>query len=403
MISVAEARARILAGIGRMPAEQIGIGEALGRVLAEPVTARLTQPPAAVSSMDGYAARAADIARVPVDLRVVGEVPAGSAHARPIGPGECVRIFTGAPLPPGADTIVIQENTAPAPGGVTVTESAAAGRWIRPAGLDFRTGEIGVSADRRMTVRDVALAAAMDWPWVRVRRRPRIALLATGDEVAMPGDPRGPNQIVSSNGLTLAAFTRAVGAVPVDLGIAADTAESLQRLAEGAAGTDLLVTTGGASVGDYDLVRSALGAAGLALDFWQIAMRPGKPLMFGRLGTTPMLGLPGNPVSSFVCALIFLGPAIRHMLGLPDAAPETATARLGIDLPANDRREDYLRSAVTRAEDGTPIVRPFARQDSSMLSLLARADAFAIRPPHAPAARVGDAIEIIPLPDTAGL
>ncbi len=318
MISVEEARARLLDPLKALGAEYVSLAEAAGRVLAEDVASRRTQPPFAVSAMDGYAVRAADVARVPAELRVVGSVPAGQRHEGSVGAGEAVRIFTGAPVPDGADAIVIQEDTERRGDVVLVKEGAAKGRYIRPAGLDFRAGAIGLKAGRRLTARDVGLAAAMNRPWLLVHRRPRVAILPTGDEVVMPGDPVGPNQIVSSNALALGALVEGAGGIPVQLPIAPDDSASLQRIAEGAAGADLLVTTGGASVGEHDLVREALGQTGLTLDFWTVAMRPGKPLMVGRYGATLMIGLPGNPVSTLVCGLLFVRPAIERLLGLAD-------------------------------------------------------------------------------------
>jgi molybdopterin molybdotransferase len=397
MLSVAEALGRILAGLRPLGSEQVAVSEALGRVLAEDVTARVTQPPAAVSAMDGYAVRAADVAAVPARLTMIGQVPAGSRFEGRVGPGETVRIFTGAPLPEGADTIVIQEDVDAAGASITVREGAPLGTYVRRAGLDFAAGERGLAKGRRLTARDVGLAAAMNWPWLRVTRRPRVAILATGDEVVMPGEPIAPSQIVSSNGLALAAFVAACGGEPLPLGIVADDREALAAMAEGARGADLLVTTGGASVGDHDLVRSALGDHGLELDFWQIAMRPGKPLLFGRLGATPVLGLPGNPVSSLVCSTIFLKPALELMLGLATAEAPRQSARLGSDLAANDRRQDYLRSRLARDPAGGLVATPFPVQDSSMLSRLAWADCLVIRPPLAPPARTGDEVEIIEL------
>ena len=397
MIPVAEALARITAAFAPLPAEQISLANALGRVLAEDVRARRTQPPAAVSAMDGYAVRAADVARVPVTLECVGEAPAGGAFAATLGPGQAVRIFTGAPVPAGADTIVIQENTALEGRSVVVrTGEAPVGRFIRPAGLDFRAGETGLAAGRTLTARDIGLAAAMDVPWLMVRRRPRIALLATGDEIVMPGEPVGPNQIVSSNTHALAAFITVHGGEAFSLGIAPDEAEALRAIAAGAEGADLLLTTGGASVGDYDLVHSALLPEGLALDFWRVAMRPGKPLLFGHMGTTPLLGVPGNPVSALVCATIFLGPAIERLLGIERPAAPAPTARLARALGANDERQDYMRAKLDHDADGTLLADPFVMQDSSMMSLLARADCLVVRPPHAPPAAAGAAVEIIP-------
>jgi molybdopterin molybdotransferase len=399
MISVEEARRRLLEPLQPLGAEQVAVSEALGRVLAEDVAARRTQPPWPVSAMDGYAVRAADVASVPARLRVVGAVPAGQAHSGTVGPGEAVRIFTGAPVPAGADAIVIQEDAERDGDIVTMREAARPGAHIRPAGLDFREGEVGLQAGRRLTPRDVGLAAAMNRPWLLVRRKPRIAILPTGDEVVMPGDPVGPNQIVSSNGLALAAVVSQCGGIPLHLPIAPDDSDALQRIAAAAEGVDFLVTTGGASVGEHDLVRDALGASGLILDFWKIAMRPGKPLMVGRYRETPMMGLPGNPVSSLVCALLFLKPAIERLLGFTEAAAPPLKARLKAPLPANDRRQDYLRATLTRTADGALEAAPFAKQDSSMMSLLARSDCLVVRAPHAPAAAAGDPVEIISLVD----
>src|SRR5437879_9551386 len=278
MISVEEALARLLAPLEALPAEQISIAEAVGRVLAEDVAARRTQPPFAVSAMDGYAVRAEDVAQVPARLRIVAEIPAGAGYDGTIGPGEAARIFTGAPLPAGADAIVIQEDTARDGAQVEVREGAAQGRYVRRAGLDFAEGEVLLSAGRRLTPRDIGLAAAMNRPWLFVYRRPRVAILSTGDEIVMPGDPIGPHQIVSSNALALAAFVTACGGVPVLVGNAPDDPDALRHIAAAAQGTDLFVTTGGVSVGEHDLVRDVLSEEGLAIDFWQIAMRPGKPL-----------------------------------------------------------------------------------------------------------------------------
>jgi molybdopterin molybdotransferase len=398
MLSVAEALERIVTSFRPLPAETVSIAEAFGRVLAQDVFARVTQPPHAVSAMDGYAVRAADVAQVPVDLKVIGAVPAGELFEGQVGPGEAVRIFTGAPLPKGADAIVIQEDTDAGDGKVTVKESCKAGNYVRAAGLDFAAGDPGPRAGRLLTARDVGLIAAMNHPWVQVRRRPRVAILATGDEVVMPGEPLGPSQIVSSNGLALAAFVRACGGEPVQLGIAADKAESLAELAAGARGADLLLTAGGASVGDHDLVQKVLGAQGMELDFWRIAMRPGKPLMFGNLAGTPVLGLPGNPVSALVCSLLFARPALDALLGLDTPAHPLEQMVLGADLGANDRRQDYLRSTVALNGDGRRTATPYGRQDSSMLALLAAADGLIVRAPLAPAAAKGNLVEVLSFP-----
>jgi molybdopterin molybdotransferase len=397
MISVEEALNRILAGIGGpMPAEEVPLTAGLGRILAEDVTARLTQPPVAVSAMDGYAVRAVDVATVPARLTVIGMAPAGRPFNGSIGPGQAVRIFTGAAVPDGADAVVIQEDTEAAGNTVTVREGAPAGRFIRPAGLDFRAGSVGLTAGKRLTSRDIGLAAAMNRPWLRLRRRPRVAILSTGDELVNPGESPQAGQIVSSNAFGLAAFVTAEGGEPLMLGISPDDPQQLLQSIEAAAGADLLVTSGGASVGEHDLIANALGAAGMELDFWKIAMRPGKPLLFGRLGRMPVLGLPGNPVSSLVCAIVFLRPALAAMLGQKAGGSSETTARLGRDLPENDRRQDYLRSELTVDPKGL-VATPFERQDSAMLSLLVRAGCLVIRPPHAAAARAGEAVQILRL------
>ena len=399
MISVEEALARLLALVDTLPPEQIGLADGLGRVLAEDVGARRTQPPFAASAMDGYAVRADDLGKIPVELRIVAEVPAGAGFGGRVGPGEAARIFTGAPLPAGTDTIVIQENTERAGDRVRVLEAARRGRHVRKEGLDFAEGDVLLRAGRRLTARDVGLLAAMNRPWLFVRRRPRIGILSTGDEIVMPGDPIGPHQIVSSNSLALAAIVAACGGVAVSVGNAPDDPAALRRIAAATHGVDLLVTTGGASVGEHDLVREALAQDGFDLDFWQIAMRPGKPLMVGRYRGTPMLGLPGNPVSSFVCAMLFLVPAIRRLTGdAADTIAGAATARLGAAVPANDRRQDYLRARLARGEDGSEVAHPFAVQDSSMMRLLAAADCLILRPPQAPAAAAGESVPIVRFP-----
>ena len=399
MISVAEARGRILAALRPMPAEQVGLGAALGRVLAEDVAARRTQPPLAVSAMDGYAVRAEDVRTLPALLSVIGYAPAGRAFEGGVGPREAVRIFTGAPVPDGADAIVIQENTRDAGDGrvEVVDGETPSGRFVRPAGLDFSAGDVLLEAGRILTARDIGLAAGMNLPWLKVRRKPRVAILATGDEIVMPGEPIGRDQIVSSNALALAGFAAALGADPVDLGIAPDSAESLKRMAAGARGTDLVLTTGGASVGDHDLVRSVLGEVGLEVDFWRIAMRPGKPLIFGSLDGTPLLGLPGNPVSSMVCAMIFVKPALSAMLGAAAAPDAGEPARLGAALAANDEREDYLRASVAVDAEGGLTATPFDVQDSSMFANMARADCLIVREPFAPAATEGAPVRILRL------
>jgi molybdopterin molybdotransferase len=396
MIPLAEARERILAGLAPTPAETVGLASAAGRVLARPVLARLTQPPADVSAMDGYAVRAAD-AVLGARLRVVGAAPAGHPFAGAVGPGEAVRIFTGGFVPEGADAILLQEDATAADGAVQVNEAVALGRHIRRAGLDFAAGEEVLSAGRRLTARDIGLAAAANHPWLAVHRAPRIGILATGDEIALPGDPIPPGGIVSSNAHALAALVQAAGGVAEVLPIAADDVAEIAAVAAAARGMDLLVTTGGASVGDHDLVQAALGPEGFALDFWQVAMRPGKPLIWGRLGATPLLGLPGNPVSSLLCGVVFLLPALRRLTGLPAGPVPTVAAVTGAALAANDRRFDHLRASLETRADGALVATAFARQDSSMMQALARAEALILRPPHAPALPAGGAVEVIVL------
>jgi molybdopterin molybdotransferase len=393
LISVEEALARITGALSPVGSEMVSIAQAHGRVLAQAVISNRTQPPFAVSAMDGYAVRAGDVANVPAKLTVIGQAPAGGAFTGAVGPGQAVRIFTGGPLPKGADTIVIQENTQADGNLVTVTQPVTAGRHIRAEGLDFRTGDEMLAEGRRLGARDVALAAAMNVPWLCVRRRPRLALLATGDELVRPGEPIGPHQIVSSNALGLAAMIAACGGEAIDLGIAADDREELRAMALGARGADMLITLGGASVGDHDLVQSVLGEAGLKVDFWKIAMRPGKPLIFGHMGQTPMLGLPGNPVSSMVCGLLFVRPAIAALLGEVGGGNYTGAAILGADMGANDNRQDYVRASLSA--DG--VATPFTVQDSAMLSSLAKAGCLIIRPPHAPVARAGESVPVLVL------
>jgi molybdopterin molybdotransferase len=401
MIPVREARSRIVSALPPMAAETVTVSAASGRVLAQDVAARRTQPPFDVSAMDGWACRQADLAGIPARLKPVGHAAAGGRHDGTVGGGECVRIFTGAPLPEGADAIVIQEDADLAGDTLIVREAPKPGQWIRKAGLDFAEGQVLLSAGRLLGPADVALAAAMNVPWLQVRRKPRIAVLATGDELARPGEPIGPNQIVSSNNIGLCALIEANGGVAVDLGIARDTEADLREKAAASAGCDLLLTLGGASVGEHDLIHKILGGGGRSIDFWNIAMRPGKPLMFGRvdLGNgayIPLLGLPGNPVSALVCGHNFLLPAMRAMLGLDwDIHFETAIS--SADLSENDKREDYLRATLKRQDDGQLVATVFGKQDSSMLRRLSEADCLIVRPPHGPAIKAGAAVPILRL------
>ena len=396
MISVEEARARILAGLTATPVETVGLSAAWNRVTAAPIVARLTQPPADVSAMDGYALRAAD-GVLGAHIDVIGAAPAGHPLAGIVGPGQTVRLFTGSLVPTGADGIVIQEDVTREGDRILINEAVTAGRHIRRAGQDFKAGDTVIPAGRRLTARDIGLAAAANHPWITVHRRPRVAILATGDEIAMPGEPIPPGGIVSSNSHALAALIRAGGGEPIVLPVASDDREAIAAVADQMAGVDMLVTTGGASVGDHDLVIEALTRRGLVVDFWQIAMRPGKPLIFGNMGAVPMLGLPGNPVSAIVCSVLFLLPALAKLCGLPGDPPPTVAARLGTALGANDRRADHLRSTIARDQAGRLVVTPFPVQDSSMLRRLALADALILREPNAPALPEGAEVMVIRL------
>jgi len=392
LLAVERAIAQLLAGVAPTEAETVPIAAAGGRVLAADLAAKRTQPPFPASAMDGYAVRAAE-ANAGAALRVIGESRAGERFAGRLGPGEAVRIFTGAPVPERADAILIQENAERAGERVIVHDAPAAGRFIRPAGLDFRAGEVLLTAGRLLDARAVALAAAMDHAEIPVRRRPRVAILSNGDELVPPGAPAGPDQIVSSNGVALATLVRQFGGEPFDVGIAPDRIEAIAECAERASGSDVLVVIGGASVGDHDLVKEALAGLGMTLDFWRIAMRPGKPLMVGRLGAMQVLGLPGNPVSALVCGHVFLRPLMAALLGL-DPRPPLATARLGVAMPGNDERQDYVRAELRR-EGGELIALPFPVQDSSMLATLAKADGLIVRPVRAAPAAPGDQVSVL--------
>ena len=391
MISVAEARGRILAGLAPVGAETVSVAAAAGRVLAAPVAARLTQPPADVSAMDGYALRAAEAA-LGATLALAGESAAGHPFAGAVPPGGCVRISTGAYVPEGADAILLQEDASRAGGAVTVNEAPRAGRWIRRRGLDFTAGDALLEAGRRLSARDVGLAAAAGHPWVSVHRRPRVAILATGDEIALPGEPLPPGGIVSSNSIALAAIVRAAGGEPIVLPVAPDDPAALLAIARGARGSDLLLTTGGASVGDHDHTAAALAREGFRLDFWKIAMRPGKPLIFGDWNGLPVIGFPGNPVSTIVCAVVFLLPVLARLAGASAPALPVIRARCTAPLPENDRRADHLRATL-----GPEGVTPAPMQDSSMLRTLAQADALILRAPFAPAEPAGALVECVDL------
>ncbi|HMF67991.1 MAG TPA: gephyrin-like molybdotransferase Glp [Phyllobacterium sp.] len=398
LLPVDEALRRILASAQTVEAETVPLAAAGGRVLAADLYAKRQQPPFAASAMDGYAVKAADVASVPVTLKLIGQSAAGHAFSGILNDGEAVRIFTGAPVPVGADSVVIQENTVPGDRQVEITETVTFGRNIRKAGLDFDEGDLLLQAGRVLDPAALALAAAADHPTLEVLRLPRVAILATGDELVAPGESYRPDQIIASNSYGLAEIVRLAGGIPIDLGIAEDRLEALSDALDEAvaAKADILVTLGGASVGDHDLVQPALAAKGMELDFWKIALRPGKPLMFGRLQDMKILGLPGNPVSSLICAHIFLIPLIHAMLGLPHT-PDLRSAVLGTDMGTNDQRQDYVRARITKDGSGQLIATPFVMQDSSMLKFLADANGLIVREPHAPAIKTGSTCSVMML------
>jgi molybdopterin molybdotransferase len=398
LISVEEALARILDGVTPLPAEDIDIAEAHGRVLVAPLAARRTQPPADVSSMDGYAARAADLA-APATLQVIGQSAAGRPYDGVLSAGQAVRIFTGAIVPAGADTVVPQEE-ATAEAGRVALPAARAGAYVRKRGLDFVEGKVMLDAGRRLSSRDIGLAAAMDYATVPVARRPRVALIATGDELVRAGAGGDPNRIVASNPIALAALLRRENAIVTDFGIVPDKLDATVAAIHRARGqADVLVTLGGASVGDHDLIAPALKAEQIAVAFHRVALRPGRPLLLGIADRLRVLGLPGNPVSSFVCAVLFLIPLLRKLQGRRDFMPALQPAALGSDLPANDHRQDYLRARIARGTDGRLRASPHQRQDSSMQAVLVESDGLLVRPPHAPAEKAGSPCEVLLLDD----
>ena len=399
LIPISEALERLLEGATVLPTESVALADAWERVLAAPLTALRTQPPFDASAMDGYAVRAADVSTAPARLKLAGQAAAGHGFRHAVGAGEAVRIFTGAPLPQGADTVVIQENVRDlGDGTIEVQGATAQGRNIRRAGLDFSQGEPLLERGRVLDAAALSLAAAANHPRLDVVRRPLVAVIATGDELVPPGGAPGPDQIIASNGFGVAAAVRSVGGVALDLGIAPDSREAIAALVRKAvaAGADVIVTLGGASVGDHDLVHEALTGEGMELGFWRIAMRPGKPLMVGRLDGTRCLGLPGNPVASLVCSQLFLKPLLARLGGRP-FRQDMREARLGAAMAANDRRQDYVRAVVVTKDEGTLVATPFGTQDSSMLKMMADADGLIIREPFAAAVEKGAACRVLML------
>ena len=396
LIPVEEARARILKNVKPLPAAGVKLEQALGRVLAKPIKAVRNQPPFDASAMDGYAVIAADAATVPATLKLIGLSAAGHAFRGKLKRGECVRIFTGAPVPKGSDAVVIQENTSASGKAVTALQPVKTGQNIRFAGLDFRKGDTLLPPGLTLGARDIGLAAAANAPKLAVRRRPVVAIIATGDELVLPGGTPRADQIVSSNSHALAAMAQHLGATVVNLGIVPDNLKATERAIRKAAKADILITTGGASVGDHDYVQEALKNSGVAIDFWKIAMRPGKPFMYGRRKGQHVLGLPGNPVSAIVCARLFLKPLIDALLGLP-TGDDLVEARLGASMKVNDSRQDYVRAKLVEAPDGSRTVTPFDKQDSSMQRTFREAQALIVRPPQAKVAGQGDVVQILRL------
>lgn len=398
LLPVEDALARLLDGpLPISEAEGVPLHDANGRVLAADLAARLTQPPFNASAMDGYALRAQDAAETGAVLAVIGESAAGHGFSGNIGVGEAVRIFTGAPVPEGADSILLQEDAEKLDDGrIRTTFPVTHGRHIRPRGQDFAEGEVTLTAGTRLDFSHLTLAAAMNYARLTVFRRPRVAILATGDELVSPGTVPGPSQIIGSNTFGVVALARDNGADVIDLGIVPDDRPALLSAVEGArgSGADVLVTLGGASVGDHDLVQSTLISAGMELDFWRIAMRPGKPLMVGKLGDMQVLGLPGNPISSLVCGLLFLEPLLCR-LGHRSPPDRMRQARLTAGLPANDKRQDYVRARLSLETDGALQVTSFGKQDSSMMRIFSQSDCLIIRPPNAPAANAGESVQVM--------
>ncbi len=414
LVSIERALQLVLTDVSPLPGEPVELAAAAGRILAKPLVAKLTQPPFAASAMDGYACRAGDLTAqpgTPCRLRIIGQSAAGHPFAGTVGPGEAIRIFTGAPLAAGTDTVIMQENTVSngstastvcddtasdgSQNHVIITDCTISPGFVRPRGMDFRQGDELLPAGRKLGPGELALAAAMGHGTVELRQRPSIAILSTGDELVPPGTTPGPGQIISSNHLGIAALAQAAGGSAHYLGIARDTMDSLNEHLDRAGSADIVVTIGGASVGDHDLVAPVLQARGMDLSFWKIAMRPGKPIMFGRHGGGRIIGLPGNPISSLIGARIFLVPLIRALLGLPPQDQRPRRALLAAPLAANGPRQHYIRAVQTIARDGTAQITPLPAQDSSLLSAFTRSDCLIVHPPHAGEQPKGSTVQVL--------
>ncbi|MTI16652.1 molybdopterin molybdenumtransferase MoeA [Rhodobacteraceae bacterium RKSG542] len=399
LISIEHALEQLLGGLATKDSELVSLADAGGRTLAEDIKATRTHPPFSASAMDGYAVVAADTLDPKNPIKVIGEIAAGSSFSGTMKAGEALRIFTGAPVPEGADAILIQENATRDGDTLFANEPVSKDKFIRPKGLDFSKDDTLLARGQKLGFRELSLAASMNHAALPVFKKPLVAILANGDELVEPGKIPGPNQIVASNQVGVAELARSCGADTLMLGIAPDDQQAIgEKVAQAiAAKADILVTLGGASVGEHDLIKDVLGDAGMNLEFWRIAMRPGKPLMAGSLGPMKVLGLPGNPVSSLVCSLLFLQPMLGKLTGAQDAQSHITLATLGADMEANDLRQDYIRATLEEKADGSLIVTPFSKQDSSMLALFTRSDALIIRKPFAEPAKRGEIVEIVQL------
>jgi len=369
----------------------------LGRILAEDLAAHRTQPPFDASAMDGFAVRFADVKSLPMTLKIIEEIPAGKMPQITVGKSEAARLYTGSPLPGGADTVVMQEHTTYKDDltEVTINEIAGDGAHIRQRGNDFDEGDVLLTKGTRLTARHVTLAAAMNCAHIEVAKRPRVAIISSGDELVPVGAKPGPGQIIASNGIGLAAWLTARGAEPIDFGIIPDDVNALTVALTKAAHADLIITIGGASVGAHDHVGDAVKAAGGTIDFWRVAMKPGKPVIVGTVGDTPLIGLPGNPASAFVGAEVFVRPALATLASAPDAITSRIKVRLAAEMGATGSREEYVRARIEPGPDGVPLAHPFGRQDSSLMSVLAQANALLVRPTDQDPAKTGELVEAL--------